>query len=79
VKSLFSLSLMLQTNELMCLLVASYFSPFLRLKAWPVGGSTVVECLSHLVNVKGSSLAAMANMQRKRMVKKIFKSTYNVF
>ncbi len=41
------------------------FQPILRLKAWPVGGSTVVECLSHLVNVKGSSPAAMADMQRK--------------
>ncbi len=70
-KSLFSLSLMLLTNELVCLLVASNFSPFLRLKAWPVGGSTVVECLSGLVNVKGSSPAAMADMRRKKMVKKI--------
>jgi hypothetical protein len=65
VKSLFSLLLMLWTNELLCLLVGSNFSPFLRLKPWPVGGSTVVECLSRLVNVKGSSPAAIADMQRK--------------
>jgi hypothetical protein len=66
VKSLFSLSQMLWTNELVCLLVASNF----KAESLAGGGSTVVECLPRLVKVDSSSLAAIPDMWRKNMGKK---------